>query len=117
MHELAVTRAIISQICEECEAKGIRPAEASIQLGLLTSYRKEPILYYFDILKKEAGIDSCSLKVDEVPGSLRCNSCGEESEIEESLSMFCPKCDSSDIDIVKGRDIKILSIRRQQDVR
>lgn len=66
MHELEVTKAIIKVAEEECLANDIRAREIKIRLGTLTSYKSEPIRYYYDLLK--TGSESLADSVLEFEG-------------------------------------------------
>jgi hydrogenase nickel incorporation protein HypA/HybF len=110
MHELSITKSIIAQIVEEGKKNGIRPRTAVIELGALTGFRKQPILHYFSLLQAESGLAGCELDVQEAAGELRCLQCSAVSKLEDPLAIFCPSCDSSDIEITKGKDIRIRSL-------
>ena len=69
MHELGITGEIIKIIEDESRANGIRPSKVILELGADSSYKEEPLKYYYDILKKESDIvDSSELKVEIVDG-------------------------------------------------
>lgn len=53
MHELEITRELISMIKAECKKHGLSPRRAVVTVGELTSYKEEPIIYYFNLLKDE----------------------------------------------------------------
>jgi hydrogenase nickel incorporation protein HypA/HybF len=112
MHELAITRELISLIKEECKEKSIsKPNKVLIHLGKMTNFNKEPILLYFDLLKKETPlIENSVLEIKELPGKLFCRSCRKKSEVEEPFMIFCPLCDSHDVELIQGKELIIKSI-------
>jgi len=112
MHELAITREIIALVKQECKERDIsKPRKVSIHLGKLTNFSKEPIRLYFDLLKRENPIIvDTLLEVEEIPGKLFCRSCQKKSDIEEPFMIFCPLCDSHEVDIIQGKEAAIKSI-------
>ena len=69
MHELAITQEIVKILKSECRDRKITPKKVVVELGDFTSYKKEPLIYYYDILKKDSEIISdTELIVQEVQG-------------------------------------------------
>ena len=111
MHELAITKNLIETIISECNEQKIIPRKIITDLGALTSYKKEPIMFYYDILKKEKKLlFDAKLEINFIKGRILCNSCNSETEIEEDIILLCPKCESTDIKIVEGKEFKLREI-------
>jgi len=112
MHELAITKSLIDMINCECRKNNIKkPKKVFCELGILTSFRSDPILFYFDELKKGKDIlQDIELEIDEIFGRIKCNSCNQISTIKEEFILLCPNCDSSDVDIIEGQDFRIKEI-------
>jgi hydrogenase nickel insertion protein HypA len=112
MHELSITRQLIEMIRKEAENKIKIINSVTIELGSLTAYKKEPLLFYFDALKRDFPfIKNTKLTVNEVVGKLKCNSCRKESRIDEPYMIFCPLCKSNDVVITRGKDFNIIEIK------
>ncbi|MBN2367982.1 hydrogenase maturation nickel metallochaperone HypA, partial [Candidatus Woesearchaeota archaeon] len=86
MHELSVTKNLIGLVVEECSSNGIKqPSKIIVELGELTNYKKDPIIFYFDIMKKETPcLVNAELEVIETKGKIRCRDCYKESHIKEN---------------------------------
>ena len=111
MHELAVTKNIIEMILSESRKNNITPRLINAELGMLTTYKKDPILFYFDAMKKEHSLLSDStLIIKEIKGKIRCKDCNKESNVTEQYLLFCPECNSFNITIIEGKDFKIRNI-------
>lgn len=106
MHELAVTKNIIKIIKEESKKRKLRKAtKAALSVGTLTTYRKEPILFFFDNLKKdEPLLQDTELEITEIKAQVRCNDCKRKSTVEEPYMVFCSVCNSNNVEIIKGQD-------------
>jgi hydrogenase nickel incorporation protein HypA/HybF len=112
MHELAITKNIVDMVLNECRKRKVKNVEkVVIELGDLTSFKKEPIKFYFDILKKKNPlIKSSYLNFIEKKGKIKCKDCSRISLITDQTIILCPVCGSGNIRITQGKDIKIKEI-------
>jgi Zn finger protein HypA/HybF involved in hydrogenase expression len=96
----------------ECEKRGLmKPKKINIDLGGLANYKKEPILFYFDMLKKENGmIADTELEINEIAGIVKCNDCGKATDFDEPIMVFCSACKSVNAVLVKGNEFNLKSI-------
>jgi len=71
MHEFVVTKELVDAALEACrtnEAKRLR--RVIVQVGTYTSFREEPIQYYFNLMKKDiAELANAELVVNMVAGA------------------------------------------------
>ena len=102
MHELDITKSLVKAI----EKYSKEPKEVIVELGVLSTYSKEPILFYFENFKK----GDTKLVINEIPGKLHCKDCQKHSEVDNALMMMCPECESINIDVIDGKDVKIKEI-------
>ncbi|MBN1502365.1 hydrogenase maturation nickel metallochaperone HypA [Candidatus Woesearchaeota archaeon] len=112
MHELRITKVLVEQIVNECNTNNIiEPKRVIVELGELTNYKKEPILYYYDFIRSQTHLlENTELVINEIKGKIRCNSCSKESEIKENYLILCPLCKSLDVHIIQGRDFILKEI-------
>ena len=113
MHEHGITNEVIHQILHYCEDNDIRnPKRINVELGMLTTYKKDPVLFYFEGAKEKYPIlKNAVLNIKEIKGKICCNNCKKENYVESSPLILCPICDSADIKIIQGKDIIIISIK------
>jgi hydrogenase nickel incorporation protein HypA/HybF len=112
MHELSATNHLIELISNECQINKIKsPKKIIVELGMLTTYKKDPILFYFDLIKKDIKLlKNSKLVIKEVKGKILCNKCKKESVINEAIMIFCQKCNSGDVEIINGKDLILKEI-------
>ena len=112
MHELSITQSRIDLVVGECKKKNINsPKKIVAELGSLTGYSKESILFYYDLLRKEIPVlAETELDILEISAEISCNSCKKKSTITEPYMVFCNKCGSQDIDIICGREFIVKEI-------
>ena len=112
MHELAVTTTLVQMIVSECTSKKIaNPKKIFVDLGFFTSYSKDSILFYYDLLKREEPfLRKTKLIINEIPGKISCKQCNKESVLKDAFMMCCPYCYSMDVEIRAGREFILKEI-------
>ncbi len=113
MHELSVTQSLIDLVAGECRKENIEsPKKIIADLGALTGYKKDSILYYYDLLRKDIPIlANARLEIRDVSAKVSCNSCKTTSVITEPYLVLCSRCGSRDINIVSGREFMVKEIQ------
>jgi len=112
MHEHSITKNIVVMVVKECQKNNLRPKKVVVELGSLTTYKKEPIMFYFEALKKDFDVlEDAKLEINEVKGMVNCNKCTKESEVEDPSFIICRHCKSHDVKIVQGKDFIIKEIQ------
>jgi hydrogenase nickel incorporation protein HypA/HybF len=118
MHELSITKTLIEMAQKECAQNNIAAlSRIIVELGELTAYKSEPMLFYFNILKKENPVlRDTGLEIKTIRGRIRCNSCNNDSNIQEAFIMICPLCSSADVEILQGKDLILKQIEGEKNV-
>lgn len=69
MHELSITQEIARQIIAASKANEIRPDHVYLDVGVASTYKEEPISYYFEIIRKDhPELTGTTLHIAEVEG-------------------------------------------------
>ena len=103
MHELGITRNIVS-IVEEA-AKGRRVQRVTLDVGQFCGVAPDAILFCFDIVAKGTLLDGARLDIQKIAGRARCRSCGEAFDTA-TLYQACA-CGSRAIERLAGEELKI----------
>ncbi len=112
MHELGVSKQIIKDALAACLENNITAEEVVVEIGELTTFKEEPLQYYFKLLRAEHDeLKDANLNVQMRKGKVQCNQCQEKSEIGDALLLLCKKCSSMDITIIEGNDVIIKNIK------
>lgn len=113
MHELTITKNLIDIATSECKKEDISsPKKIVAELGSLTGYSKDSILFYYDLLKKDSNLlFSTELEIKEIDARILCRHCMKESGIKEPYMIFCQVCGSRDVEIISGKDLRIKEIK------
>jgi hydrogenase nickel incorporation protein HypA/HybF len=112
MHELAITQNLIALVESECRKQHIfHPTKIIADLGFFTTYSKDSILFYYNILKKEIPLLSKTrLKINTIEGKILCHECKKVSTIHDPHMIFCGQCHSFDVEILKGKEFILKEI-------
>lgn len=113
MHELSITQGLIALVAGECRKENIEsPKKIIADLGILTGYKKESILYFYGLLRKDIPLlADAELEIREICAKVSCNSCKTASVITEPYMIFCSHCGSRDINITSGREFIVKDIQ------
>ncbi len=113
MHELGVTNTLIKQVLDELKERDIRKiSEVVIEVGRLTSYSGESLVFYYDLLKAEnERLKESSLIVEDIEPRIICKKCNKESVLTDRYMVFCPLCSSNQIKILSGHEFILKNIR------
>lgn len=112
MHEHHITNEVVHQILHACEDEGIiSPKKIVVSLGLLSGYKKEPVLYYFEGHKNSIKtLKDATLEIIEIEGKIYCNNCKKENQVDYQPIILCPNCNSSNVKVLEGKEIAIIEI-------
>lgn len=117
MHELDVTKELVSQLKEVLETHNIYKGEVMLELGKLTTYVSEPIRFYYTQLTEKDSYFSdkdIQLIIEEKEGQLECNSCGNVSYISDLFERLCPVCNSAETIVNGGNELLIKKVQKYE---
>ena len=106
MHEMAITQSVVDAVCEH--AAGRRVHSVRLEVGALCAVVPDSMQFCFDMATAGTVADGARLDVDVQPGAAHCRSCDRDFVLHD-LILLCP-CGSADVEVVAGRDLKILSM-------
>ena len=111
MHEMGIALQIID-IATASIPEDMQPARVekiNLKVGKLSAIVKESLNFCFEIASKETPLEGAELFIDEIPVTVRCNTCAIEWTIESPV-FSCTQCGGGDIKILSGRELDIESI-------
>lgn len=138
MHEWALAESILAASVEAAEKEKIKKiTKITVQLGELQQINKEIFQQALDDIKKvhkNKLLEDATIKINTEKTELRCKKCGHTwkfSDIKDKLNpdeseaihfipevafvhSRCPKCNSPDFEITKGRGVSITQIKGEK---
>jgi hydrogenase nickel incorporation protein HypA/HybF len=106
MHEMALTQSLVEAVCEH--AAGRRVHSVKLVVGALCAVVPDAMTFCFELAAEGTVADGARLDVDVLPGAARCRSCDARFELSDPI-LLCP-CGSADVEVLAGRDLRILSM-------
>ena len=103
MHELSLTRNIVSIVSEK--AHGAKVTQVTLEIGKFSAVLPDAIQFCFDIVTKGTVAEGAELEIIETPGRGECHACGAQFELQQMFSP-CP-CGSTNITRLTGSEINI----------
>ena len=108
MHELSLAQEIVDQatsVAKEHDAAHV--VTITVKIGPLSGVYKDSLEFCFPVCAENTRAAGAKLIIEEVPLLLRCATCGQESS-PHPIHMKCALCQSSDVEVISGREFKIV---------
>ncbi|NQS98070.1 MAG: hydrogenase maturation nickel metallochaperone HypA [candidate division Zixibacteria bacterium] len=115
MHELYIAESILASTRESLPAEFLPESVRQIwvQVGRLDAVVPETLIFMFDAIKSSHGMPGAELSLESIEVLCRCGECGNEFEID--LPMFiCPECGGGQVEVLRGRGIKLTRINAEE---
>ncbi|OGO39472.1 MAG: hypothetical protein A2147_07655 [Chloroflexi bacterium RBG_16_57_8] len=110
MHELTITRGIISIVLQKAqEVEARRVTKVDLQLGRLTGCVPECIELQFRIMSRNTAAAGAHLVFHQPPARLHCRKC-DRDYTSDSLDLICPECHTLEMDILSGSELYVESM-------
>ena len=110
MHEMAIARGIIDIAVAAAQREGAqRIIRINVVAGELRGVVALQLTFCFGILAEETIASGAYLNLEITPIKGRCRECGQ-TFIVEDYQYLCPGCQSRDIQMVGGTDLRIRDI-------
>jgi len=110
MHELGITRNIISIVSEHAKEKKVQ--KVLLEIGQFSAIMSDAIRFCFDICAQDTVVEGALLEIREIPGIGECCQCGEKIYLDKPFGVC--KCGSVHLDLISGQDIKIREIEVEE---
>ncbi len=110
MHEMSIVQSLLSIVEEEMVKNNATTLKSvRVKIGKMSGIVPEALSTCFDILISKTDMRGTVLKMDIAPLIGYCRKCKEDFEVIE-YNFSCPECNSTDIDIISGREMNIVEI-------
>ena len=111
MHELSITEQIAEIAIrhgEQNEASKI--TDLYLVIGELSTVIDESVQFYWDMITENTICEGARLHFKRIPALFRCKDCSSEYSLENGELAPCPKCSSSQMEILQGKEFHLDSI-------
>lgn len=110
MHELKIIQdvfPIIENVAQENHLKSI--TKVILQIGGLRQVVPEFLQFAFTTVAKDTVAADARLIIEPIPITAHCKNCHKQFMVGEN-TYICPHCDSTDLEILTGKEIILESV-------
>lgn len=107
MHELAISEAIVSEVCERVDGQVVRVV---LEIGQLSAVMPDAVRFCFDVAAHGTRLEGAALEIMDIPGLGRCRKCAAPVALGDSHIGTCPGCGAIDLDVVAGQELRIKAV-------
>lgn len=110
MHELSIAIRIVESVTEALTHEPDATVDAvRIRVGALSNVVPEALRFAWGETTRGTRLDGARLDIEEVAAAAWCATCNAERELP-GFAMKCPVCGSPTPQVVRGRELDILSL-------
>ncbi len=110
MHELSVAIGIVNIAEKETQKANKKNVELiELEIGALSGVELDSLEYVWNVAVKGKGLEKDKKKIDYIEGKAKCLECETIFEVEKVYDN-CPKCKSYFKDILKGKELRVISL-------
>jgi len=110
VHEMGITQGILAAAFDAAEEAGAtRISEIRITVGELTEIQTFALDFAFESLTPGTMAEGAKLVVTELSPRSHCRDCGLTYD-HDRFEMICPDCQSFNVELLQGRELRIDSI-------
>ncbi len=115
MHEMSIALEVIEIVKASLPAGAarVRVEKVNLQVGKMSAIVPRSLHFCYEIAVRNTPLAGSRLEIEEIPVVARCNGCGYEWVLE-SPAFQCPECDGTDIEMLSGRELDIVSIEIEE---
>ena len=107
MHELALCEAIAGVVKNHADGRHVDVVR--VRVGALRQVVPESLSFCWTLVRDSENMPDAELELECVAAEVRCRACGERAEITSPWSIWCPSCDSTDVEVLRGNEFLVTS--------
>lgn len=108
MHELSLCEAIAGVVKTHADGRNVDVVR--VRIGALRQVVPESLSFCWTLVRDAENMPEAELELECVGAEVRCRACGHRSEIMSAWSIWCPLCDSSDVEVLRGNEFLVTSL-------
>lgn len=112
MHELSVGKSILKIVLEKSQGKKIKKVRVCI--GQAHYLEESSLSIAWRNLTLGTIAEKAELDIERPPLRFCCHQCEKEFIGEAGVEWRCPDCDSTNLDLVGGREMEVISLIEEE---
>ncbi|MDT5180165.1 MAG: hydrogenase nickel incorporation protein HypA/HybF [Mycobacterium sp.] len=103
---MSLTQSVVDAVCEHAAGRHVHSVK--LEVGALCAVVPDAMAFCFELATEGTVAAGARLELDLRPGVAHCRTCAADFELDDPI-LLCP-CGSADIEVLGGRDLRILSM-------
>jgi hydrogenase nickel incorporation protein HypA/HybF len=112
MHELSIAGAVLDVATRH--AQGRRITRVELKVGHLRQVVPSALEFAFELVSQGTPAEGAVLAMEEVPATVRCQSCGETTTLA-AFPAQCGACGSLSVDVTGGEELLVDSLELEEE--
>jgi hydrogenase nickel incorporation protein HypA/HybF len=108
VHELSLCEAIADVV--KPYAGGRHVNIVRVRIGALRQVVPESLTFCWTLLRDYEDMPDAELELEFVTAEVSCRTCGHKSAITSQWSLLCPRCESADVEVLRGNEFLVTSL-------
>jgi len=110
MHEYSIVQSLLDSCEENARANNAtKVMKVVIKIGVMSGVEPSLLQTAFDTFKEATICEEAEFIINMQNVVVKCNNCLVESTLEK-LEYCCPKCQSTELDIIDGEDMYLMQL-------
>ncbi len=111
VHELSLCHAIAGVVKPHAAARHVDVVR--VQVGALRQGVPESLKFCWSLVCQHLDdeMTGAELELEFIPAEVRCRGCRRHSQIQSRWSLYCPGCESADVEVVRGDEFLVTSVQ------
>jgi len=107
MHEMSIAQSILDIVGEYMTKEdGGRLLEVAVEVGELTAVVPDSLTFCYEALVENSPYENSKIRINVIPLTGTCSKCNNSFKIEK-FEFLCPTCQSSNISVEGGEELRI----------
>ena len=108
MHELSLCEAIAGVVKPHADGRHVDIVR--VRIGALRQVVPESLSFCWTLLRESENMPDAELELECVTAEVKCRACGQQSEITSTWSIWCPQCESCEVEVLRGNEFLVTSL-------
>lgn len=111
MHELSIAQNIIEIVIDHAkniQAKSV--CEVELDIGTISGVIPETLEFALEVSIKDTILEKAKIIINVIEAKAICRKCEKHFDLDDVYTL-CPHCGSFEFDIIQGKELKVKSIK------
>jgi hydrogenase nickel incorporation protein HypA/HybF len=108
LHELSLCEAIAGVVKPYADGRHVDVVR--VRIGALRQVVPESLSFCWTLVRDYEDMPDAELELELIIAEVQCRSCGQRSTITSQWCLLCPRCESADVEVLRGNEFLVTSL-------